>query len=306
MSDTILLFKGYLGSIMRSKYTKYINTLVNVILFALVSSLIYQNRDQISQFKDIVDLQNIALCLFCYAIAYILQFFIWAGLMGNHAGGRVNALRDYVNTTLMGRLPGSVWKILGRVTIYKTNTISSRTVVLINLTEMLVIGLGNAIMLILLGSWHVAYRISLLALALAILLVAKRVNKPYLSRDKNRIWHWSWWLACAMGEWIAGGLFVYLLIHPFLVLAQASISVLAVIVIWCRVGAAGLLLQIVPLGSFFRDATLVIFLQSVMPLSHALIAATVVRLGLLIADVAVGWLFLIASSRHKRPLPAAE
>lgn len=306
MSDTIILFKGYLGSILRSKYTKYINTLVNVMLFVLVSSLIYQNRDQISQFKAIFDLKNLLLCLFSYAIAYILQFFIWSGLMGNHAGGRVNALRDYVNTTLMGRLPGSVWKILGRVTIYKTNTISSRTVVLINLTEMLVIGLGNAILLILLGSWHIAYQILLMALSLAILLIAKRINKPYLSREKNRIWHWSWWLICAMGEWICGGIFVYLLIHPFLVLAQASISVLAVIVIWCRVGAAGLILQIIPLGSFFRDATLVIFLQSVMPLSHALIAATVVRLGLLMADVSIGWLFLIASSRYKRALQPAE
>lgn len=301
MTSTIHIFKGYLNTLLRSRYTRYINRLVNVLLLVLVSALIYQNKDQIAQFKAIVDPRNILLCLLAYAISYTLQFLIWSGLMGYPSGMKLDALRDYVNTTLMGRLPGSVWKLLGRLTIYKTETVSSRTVVLVNLTEMLIIGLGNACLLIILRSSQPFQQAVFALLALAILLAAIKINRPYLSQGSIRIWHWISWLVCAMGAWLAGGVFIYLLVNPFFVLANATVNILSVILIWCRVGAAGLILQIVPLGSFLRDATLVVFLQSVIPLSHALIAATVVRLALLVSDVCIGWAFLLLVSPYKKP-----
>jgi hypothetical protein len=304
MSNTILVFKGYLNTILRSKYTRYINRLVNLVLFVLVSALVYKNRSQISLFTDLIDIRNILLCFLAYALSYTLQFAIWAGLMGYPAGMKIDALRDYVNSTLMGRLPGNMWKLLGRLTIHKTSAVSSRTVLLVNLTEMLIIGLGNAILLIILWSGQALAQIGLAVIAAAILGAAIRINQPYLMQGRSRIWSWLVWLACAMGAWLAGGIFIYLLVNPFFVLAKASINLLTVIVIWCRVGAAGLVLQIVPLGSFLRDATLVVFLQTSIPLSHALIAATVVRLALLVSDIGIGWLFLLFASRYKKPAPA--
>jgi hypothetical protein len=278
-----------------TRYRRHIGVMVNVLQILLLGTLLYHNREVLPRLYPLVTPQIIGACLLLYLGSLLLQFTIWLDLMGYRRIEWSRALDDYIRTNFMGRLPGGVWKIVGRMTVYRGPRLPARAILAINLVEIFLMLLSSGVVILLSSAISWQLRIAGLgSLVLVLLLLALSVSRtqPAL-RSVHQPTRWVIWTAGYCFSWICGGLITYLVIAPF----DAVTTFADGLRYWCIAGATGVLLQAIPLNVLIRDATLVALLQPFMPLANAIIAALAVRLVMLVCDLAIGWTLLGVVSR---------
>lgn len=265
---------------------------LNLTLLLLLGVILYQSRADLPRLAQQFSWRLAALAGLCYAASFSLQLLIWADLSGYRRYEWRDALDQYVRTTFMARLPGGLWKIAGRMTVYRAPRISPRAALAVALVELALLLATSAALLLLLTPLDWWLRVGAgLTLIAALTGVALRTAGlvPGLQRGKGWL-RWPLWSAGYALSWICGGLMVYLMIR---MLGYAgAVPVAESIKLWCISGAAGLALQFIPVSALFRDGTLVVLLQPLVPLHIAVLAAVLMRLAMMVFELAIGWALL--------------
>jgi hypothetical protein len=269
-----------------TRYRRHIGIAVNISLVILFAVLLYTNQTTLPLLIRVMTPAILGACFVFYLSSFLLQFVVWAGLMGYRRAEMVDGLQSYVGTIFMGRLPGGVWKLIGRMTVYKAPQHSLRAVVAINIAEIGIAIFTNFVLLLFLVDLHWYLRVIGLTGVLVIGLLARQAGGATLMQYK--LPSWLLWVGCYMLAWVFGALMVYAIVGAF----GVKLPILVLLRFWCLAGAAGILLQVLPLSSLVRDMTLVAMLQSSMPIASAVVAGFAMRLFLSMCELLSGWLIL--------------
>ncbi len=291
--------RRYDGSSLR-RLKRWFNPALNLTLLILWLLILYKNRDDLPFVEQMLQPQVIALCLLAYVVSFGIQLGVWASLMGYTWSERRLAISDYVWTTLMGRVPGGIWKIVGRMTIYRASRLTPRTILAINGLEVLLLLMANALVLLVISSLTpLAHLLGMLVLAtLFVLLMMIVPNFISTMRGAGRTSKWLVGLAGYVASWVCGGLLVYTLFQP---LRPLNFTWLTALQVWCLSGAVSVVLQLLPLSTLFRDVTLVALIKPFLPLHRALIAVLALRLISLASELLIGWC-LLGTLRLMKPM----
>ncbi len=282
---------------------RWIEVGINLFLLAVVALIIYQNSELLPTLGQSLALSSLLSCLGLYLLSLSIQAAVWIDLMGYRPGERRAALADYIQTTLMGRLPGGWWKWFGRVTVYRAAHLSTRAILLVNLIELLLLMLAAGIVIALLSP--IAWYWRLLAivvqgLAAGGLLWRLRPIVPGLQRRLIGLrvvgWSGSYLLA-----WGCGALILYLLAQPF---SRIPLDLSTVLRITCLSGVVNLLFQLLPVSLLFRDLTLLALLGSFMSSAQAVVVIFALRLVSSVCELISSWILVAAVRLFPAP-PAA-
>lgn len=289
---------GFLHSEQFARLRRPLELGINVLLVAIVAALVYQNRELLPIVARLVSPWMIGVCLLLYLFSLLLQSFVWMNLMGYPSAERGTALAEYIRTIFMGWLPGGLWKLVGRMTVYRPKRLSSANVLAVNLIEVVLSLLANALLLIGISStaWPMrAGGIALLALGPTLLAPSLSGRLPSLLEHRSPA-RWLAWLISYVLSWLSGGMITYLVIAPF----GPQGGLVEALRLWCIAGGAGVILQILPFSMLARDATLVVLLRSSLPLDKAIVAAFAVRLTMMACELVAGWALLALIRLVKR------
>ncbi len=266
---------------------RLVGGVVNVFLAVVLGTLLFRNRQILPLVAQAVTPLNVGAYLFLYLVSLLVQFGIWSNLMGYRLSEQAQALDDYIRTILMGKLPGGLWKLFGRMTLYRPSRLSPRFVLALNFIELLVALLANGLLVLLVSPLAWQIRIGLLASIVVALIVIPTRLPQSLVHLRNPL-QWVGWVTGYVMAWMCGALIAHFVISSF----NGAVTLSDAIRYWCSAGAIGLVLQVLPLSMLVRDVTLVAFLQPSMPLATAIIAAFTLRLILMICELVNGWLLL--------------
>lgn len=282
---------------------RWIELGLNLFLLAVVALIIYQNGELLPILGRSLSLVSLVSCLGLYLLSLSIQAAVWIDLMGYGSGERRMALTDYVQTTLMGRLPGGLWKWFGRVTVYRATHLSTSTILLVNLIELLFLFLSAGLLIALL--FPVAWYWRLLALVVQCLLAGGIVWRltPLIPGLQRRwiLLRAVGWCGSYMLAWGCGALILYLLAQPF---SQTPLDLLTVLRLTCLSGVVNLLFQILPVSLLFRDLTLLALLGPFMSSPQAIVVIFALRLVSSICELLSSWI-LMAVARLLPAPPAA-
>lgn len=282
------------------KFRRPFNIVINGLMVLLLSYVIYQNQEALPQLARLLSPTLIGMCLLFYLLSLTIQFVIWIDLMGYQRTELGRATEEYISTIFMGMLPGGLWKIFGRMTVYRAPRLTANTILMINLVEPLLLLLANAVVLLCINSFDWITRAGGFAvLAVITGIAAVRLSHPLPpfqhSDSSNRVHtlaaftRWLLWIAGYVVVWLLAGKII------FLVLTQYGIPITyaQAVSYWCIAGVAGLVLQALPVNALVRDATLVALLvQASISLPAAIIAAFAIRIVMMMSELTIGWTLL--------------
>ncbi len=285
------------------KLRRWFSPVLNLTLLVLWLLILYRNRDDLPLVEQMLQPQVIGLCILAYVISYGLQLGVWASLMGYGWNERRGAINDYVCTTFMDRVPGGIWKIVGRMTIYRAPHLTPRTILAINILEPVLLLVANASILLVVSALSPTLRMvaSLAFVGVLTLIVTTAPRFISTLRGRGLALRWLFWLSSYVGCWLCGGLLVYTLFWP---LIQSNFTWSTALHLWCLSGAVAVVLQLLPLSSLFRDVTLVALIKPFLPLHRVLIAVLALRLIVLTSELLIGW-SLLGALRLLKPVSRA-
>lgn len=307
-------FTRWSRQLSQARLRKIVSFVLNILIAAILGLLFYQHRAELPLLAYTLTVPVLAASLLLCLVSFLFLFIIWMDLMGYQRVERMRALEEYVRTVFLGWLPGGLWKIAGRMTIYRAPRLSANTILAINFIETLLLLCANAIILLSISPLDSTLRwMGASILLLGLIGLALRISRflpafqPYSLLDAGQMpvptsqfivqrlhWfisvmpRWLGWLGGYALAWLSGGIITLLIVQPF----YPSITLLDALVVWCLAGGMGVLLQMLPLNMLVRDITMVTLLQSFMPFSRAIIAALALRLVLMSCDLCIGWMFL--------------
>jgi hypothetical protein len=264
---------------------------VNGLLLGLVGLVIYQNRDLLPILGQSLAPHVLLFCLGLYFLSLMIQAAIWIDMMGYRAGEYRTAVEDYIQTTLMGRLPGGVWKLLGRITLYRAPRLSVRTILAINIFELFLLMLAAGIILFALTPIPAASLILVVIAAIGAGWVSIRKLAPVIPglQRPAALLRLLLWLLGYMLAWLCGAAILYLLVTPF---SGTALNLADALRLACASGVVNLIFQFLPVSLLFRDLTLVVLLVPFMSQPQAIVAIFALRLVSSICELISSWLLL--------------
>jgi hypothetical protein len=262
---------------------------LNLALLALVGLIIYQHQELLPTLREALSPQILVACLGLYLLSLLFQTVIWIDLMGYQLSEYPVAVEDYVQTNLMSRLPGGIWKLIGRMTIYRTPRLSAGAVLVINLFELLLLILSAGLIVSLLLPLAPGWRALIVGgILVALGLSVRRLGGlvPGLQRPLPLLRPLIW-LAGYLLCWLGGAALAYLIFLPF-----ASLSFLDLLLPVTLSGMVSLALQFLPISLLFRDLTLVTLMAPFMSPSQAIVAIFALRLVSSVCELLASWLLI--------------
>lgn len=279
---------------------RWIELGLNLFLLAVVALIIYQNGELLPILGRSLSLVSLVSCLGLYLLSLSVQAAIWIDLMGYRSGERRLALADYVQTTLMGRLPGGLWKWFGRVTVYRAAHLSTSAILLVNLIELLLLLLTAGLLIALL--FPTAWYWRLLVVAAQLLLASAIVWRltPLVPGLQRRliVVRVAGWCAGYLLAWGCGALILYLIAQPF---SQTPLDLVTVLRLTSVSGVVNLLFQILPVSLLFRDLTLLALLGPFMSSPQAIVVIFALRLVSSICELLSSWILMAAARLFPAP-----
>lgn len=275
---------------------------LNIVLLSIVAVIIYQHQDLIPLLKQSLSIPSVMGCLALYLLSLLVQGGVWIDMMGYRRSEWHTAINDYVQTNLMGRLPGGWWKFLGRVTIYRAAHVSTRAILAINLFEALLLLLAGASLLTLVAraAWPVKAALIVVQFSIALVLIRYlAVATPDLKRrSAGRILLWYGAYAIA---WGCGALIMYLIAVPF---SASSFQVTDAVRLATLSGIVNMAFQFLPVSLLFRDLTLFTLLDPFMSSSHAIVLIFALRLIYGVGELLSSWLVIGCAEMLRRSNPS--
>ncbi|UCG25239.1 MAG: flippase-like domain-containing protein [Chloroflexota bacterium] len=233
--------------------------------------------------------------LLFFFIDLAISLFGWHLLVAQLTGFNSMRLNTKIclQSNLARRLPGSVWYVASRATLYQDVGVSKRKISMVSGLELVLFILsGILVTLITLPLWFsrlgtIGESIQiwwlLLVLPVALLLmhpgVLQRIWRRIGEDDPSVNVKWSYvatWIGIYVGTWLFGGAVLYCVIRVF---HELHVSNLIVITgMWSLAGAISLIGFLVFSNIGLRELSLVLLLSLVIPFPTAIIVALVVRL----------------------------
>lgn len=217
-----------------------------------------------------------------------IQAIVWIDMVGYRWPTWQRAIDDFIQTYLMGRLPGGWWKWLGRATLYRAEHLTTNSVLWVNVIELvLLIFTGTVIVVVLNISWPF---LQALVVMLCLFLIWKTLSLFAVRKSEfchwNSLWRVILWCVGYTAAWLLGAIILFLLAAPF---GAKSFSMIDAIRFGTISGIVGLLLQFIPISTLFRDLTLFALLNRFMDISQIVVVIFTIRLLYGIGDLVSAW-----------------
>jgi glycosyltransferase 2 family protein len=247
-------------------------------------------------------------------VAFILNALAWY-CISKAFGSQVGFWKDleiYGLSTIVRRLPGIIWQLVGRTYLYRQAQTTLTVPVWGSVWEFIIqISSGvllMSLMLLLSPRLRTEFPGSMWALLLLIpigwmLLRPKDIltlmkyiapnitGKPNLTRQ--HIWTWS---GLYVLSWALGGVILFFLIHALVFQPWSLLPVCIGLV--ATSGVLTLLLRFIPGGLGIRDISLLLLLELYIPSPIAVASVLMFSLGLLLGELLIAFLlFLVARGR---------
>jgi len=260
--------------------------------------------------------------VFLYLLSLLVQLAAWAGLMirlGGVTGGWWH-VQIFSYSHLLRRLPGVVWYIAGRTTLYRGQGVNANVPIVASGLEWLLLLVGSAIVLATFGfsGTFDAPIVALLALAAIgisaivlrrLILSASTVRgdgrlKSWFSRmlsvDPPRVRDLALWLALYVAAYVVGGWILLLLVQA--TKPAVEVDLIRMTQVWALVGGMGTLLSaIVPAGLGLRELSLTVVLSPYVDTSAAVLISIILRVLFMLSDLVWGGaLWLVSSAVMRR------
>lgn len=285
---------------------RILSWLVNALLLSLFLTVIYQNQYILPSFIQALSLKNVILCIAFYVASLIIQAVIWIDMMGYRQHDWQRAIDDFIQTYLMGRLPGGWWKWIGRATTHRAAHLSTASVFWVNVTEFgLLIFAGLSIILILsIPSLFVQTLIAILYPVIvwrsfSVLVARKPEFHHWLALRRVILWCSGYTIA-----WMLGAFILLRLVVPF---SPEPFSIIDALRMGTMSGVVGMILQFLPVSTLFRDITLFALLDSFIETPQIVMVVFAIRLIYGVSDLVAAWgvslaLFLLRRYQRKHNL----
>jgi hypothetical protein len=245
---------------------------------------------------------------------------IWRKLLSYHqiSSGLWDDIRIYCTSMLGTLIPGGIWSMVGRATLYKKLGYNELRVVMANVVEILIIGISGLIVYAIANVLSPEINlfeepiIGLLIVFLALILIQPRVFAKIahwvLSKKKSdmepfiRIYRFKdliVWLFVECFVIVTGGLAIYVFLRSFIyVPISALIQVLAA---WGIANAVSNLFFWLPGTPIVRDGTMVIALTPNIQAPSALLFVILIRIWSIVSILLlVGSIWLITIVNNQR------
>ena len=259
-----------------------------------------------------------------YPISLIVQALIWRMIivrLGQMAGGWWD-IEIYAYSSLMRHLPGMIWYLAGRATMYYTRGVGASVALMASGLEWFLL-LAAAVLvystLSLTGSGMLLISIVLLSALIMgtafglrqALLASTRLPAPGFVRRRLTALatapvpgtaDLTLWLSLYVLTYFVAGWILFLLVRG--VAPEAAIGLYAAIRIWALTGGIGSLLSaIAPAGLGVRELTLTVLLSPTMPMAEAIVVAILLRMLYVGGSLVWGgmlWAIARLIRRHRR------
>ena len=234
-----------------------------------------------------------------YPISLVVQALIWRLIivrLGQMAGGWWD-IEIYAYSSLMRHLPGMIWYLAGRATMYHTRGVEASLTLMASGLEWVLLLVAAVLVygvLSLTGSGMLLLSIVLLSVLIVgtamglrqALLTSARLPLPGFVRRRMAalatvpvpgVTDLTLWLSLYVLTYFVAGWILFLLVRG--VAPEVGIGLGAAIKIWALTGGIGSLLSaIVPAGLGVRELTLTVLLSPPMSMAGAIVVAILLRM----------------------------
>jgi hypothetical protein len=237
-----------------------------------------------------------------FFIDLALSLFNWHLLVAQLTGfGNLRLNTKFcLQSNLARRLPGTVWYVASRATLYQEAGIGKRQISMVSALELVLFILSGLLVTVItlpfwirdldtIGRSNQIWWLLLVLPATLVLMhpgVLQRIWRRIGQSDPTVDVRWAnvaIWIGINIGIWILGGLVLYCIIRVFHQLPFDSI--IALTGIWSLAGAISLIGFIVFTNIGLREVSLVLLLSLIIPAPTAVIVALVARLLWLVGEL---------------------
>ena len=268
----------HISAILKKPSTNIIvRAIVNLFFLGLTGIIFYQNRQIIPVVWNSLSIQKFVTCLLLYITSLVIQATIWINMIGYRQQNWYQGFDDFMQTYLMGRLPGGWWKWLGRVTVYRALHLSKTTVLWVSIAELVLLTMSGTSIIIVVSLSSPIWQSLTVLLSLILswlffkLLIVRRPECYHLRSSWQLIWYWCGYSTA----WLLGATILYLLAAP---LSVTPLTLKDTVLLSTMSGLAGLVLQFLPISALLRDLALGALLNRFMDLPQVVIVVFIIRI----------------------------
>jgi uncharacterized membrane protein YbhN (UPF0104 family) len=268
-------------------------TFVAVVL--ILGYLLYQQRDILLGFDWQINWSFFLLSFLIFGVDLALVAFIWGWIL-NSLGKQLpfrTHFHYYCISNVAKRIPGTIWYIASRVTLYSKEGIELRKTSFASGMEAVISTIASAVVSLMFAVQILRdYSVSPLLLAGILLLGGILVHPRMLSFFFRRLKidaselhykHIIQWLFIYSFVWIIGGVLLFAIINILYDLPTGQLGY--VIGSWSLVGFLSSLLLFSPSNLGVTEVGLSILLSAIMPSSIAVVIAIFARILLILYEI---------------------
>jgi len=269
----------------QSKYV--LKFITNGLIFVIFLTMISQNQQLIYNLIFSLSLHNIFWFPVLYGLSLLIQAAIWMDMMRYSRCDWKHAIEDFMQTYLMGHLPGGWWKWLGRITVYRAKHLSAAAIFWINVVEFVLL-VTSGLSLVLFQILPLNLKLTLFPIFLILtwwiisISVKSKLNLNY-RQSVTRVFYW--WIGYVIA-WILGAIILFLLVNS---ISTSQFSLHDAIFIGTTSGITGQVLQFIPVSLLFRDLTMVTLLNKFMDIPQTIVVIFALRIIYSFSDIMWTW-----------------
>ncbi len=284
------------GLMSRSKNLSYIFSGITLFLVVgVLGYIIYREREILFSYDWKVNLTALGLTVAIYSFSILQASFNWGNIM-NRLAGKQSYFKHFRNFSIANaakRLPGTVWYIASRATLYQQDGIDLKLTSMASALEYALVTISGALAtlifsLSILAKYQVSPFLLGLLLALTLSLIHPRVIGAIfrilkVEADTLKIKDIFLWTASYFLQWIVGGVLLFTVINIIFPLSIQQISY--VLGVWFVVIMVSRLLIFLPSNMGVTEIGLSLLLSTLMPPSIAVVAAVLFRVLVTFLDI---------------------
>ncbi len=267
---------------------RILKPVINTLFLVLTLFIFYQNQHLLPTLSKSLSIQNVILCIVLYMLSLIIQAAIWIDMIGYRRHDWQRAIDDFIQTYLMGRLPGGWWKWLSRVTVYRAEHLSTKAAFWVNTTELALLILTGITIVFVLCIPALLFQLVIVILYPLIVwkVLASLVTQNSEFNHWRSFWRVGWWCTGYTTAWLLGAFILFILSTPFI---SKPLSIIDALRLGTISGIVGLILQFIPISTLFRDLTLFALLDQFMEVPQIVLTIFAIRLIYSISDLISAW-----------------
>ncbi len=281
-----------------SRFLRLVSSVLTLFSLLVVGFWLYTRKEELAAVQWAAQWKVFLLLIGMYGLSLILNFSVWHSYLGSVVEiAWPKDLQLYAYSNLSRRLPSGFGYFFVRAVRYLDEDLTPPVVLYFSAQE-LMLQVITGISLAWIFSFPISTpvwvsRILASLLLLPILFVVRPsilrfllgklgCKKFSMSNQVSRYLVLGWLVAYVLA-WLNGGVMLHILIYS--IYSTEIITLRQTLGVWTFTGSLGLVGSLVPLGQFARDASLLLFMQSRMPIAIAATVTIAFRFVLTVGDV---------------------